>query len=285
MPKISVLMPIYKTNPEYLKETIESVLSQTFSDFEFLILDDCPEDDRESIVKSYKDKRIRYIKNTKNMGISPSRNKLLEMMQGEYIAVLDHDDICLPTRFEEESKVLDEHPEVGVVGCWVDCFPTKKELHFPSDDLRIKTLLTDICAIVHPSSMIRKSLLDKYNLRYEEEYSPSEDYCLWIRLMEHTQFYNIPKVLFKYRLYEGNTSKKQQDKMEDATQRLHVLVQNKYPILYQNYISDRTEVSYIKLFKIIPLFKIRKRTGKGKIYLFNFIPVINYQRKRCIWPK
>ena len=92
MPKVSVLMPIYKTNEKYLKEAISSILNQSYTDFEFLILDDCPEDTREEIVKSFKDKRIKYFKNERNLGITPSRNKLIDMAKGEYLAVFDHDD-------------------------------------------------------------------------------------------------------------------------------------------------------------------------------------------------
>lgn len=117
MPKVSVLMPVYKTDEKYLRGAIESVLRQTFSDFEFLILDDAPEDSREDIVKSYKDKRIKYIKNETNLGITPSRNKLIELAKGEYLAVMDHDDVSLPERFAKQIKYLDEYPEVGVVGC------------------------------------------------------------------------------------------------------------------------------------------------------------------------
>ena len=93
MTKVSVLMPVYKTNEQYLREAIASILNQTFTDFEFLILDDCPNDTRERIVKPYEDKRIKYSINEKNLGISASRNKLIEMAQGEYLAIFDHDDI------------------------------------------------------------------------------------------------------------------------------------------------------------------------------------------------
>ena len=104
MPKVSVLMPVYKTDENYLREAIESILSQTFEDFEFLILDDCPEDDREEIIKSYKDKRIKYSKNETNLGITRSRNKLIDMAKGEYLAVFDHDDISLPERFQKQVQ-------------------------------------------------------------------------------------------------------------------------------------------------------------------------------------
>lgn len=104
-PKVSVLTPIYNTDPEYLRERIESILNQTFSDFEFLILNDSPDNNEiEKIVLecAKKDKRIKYSKNDYNMGITPSRNKLLEMANGEYLAIFDHDDISLPKRLEKE---------------------------------------------------------------------------------------------------------------------------------------------------------------------------------------
>lgn len=115
MVRVSVLMPVYRTNEEYLREAISSILAQTYSDFEFLILDDCPEDDRELIVKSYKDRRIKYLRNETNMGISESRNKLVDMARGEYLAVMDHDDVSLPERLEKQ---------VNYSGClllWIIC--------------------------------------------------------------------------------------------------------------------------------------------------------------------
>ena len=102
MPKVSVLMPVYKTEETHLKEAISSILNQTIKDFEFLILDDCPEDNREKIVKSFDDKRIRYLKNEQNRGITSSRNKLFDIAKGEYLAIFDHDDISLPERLEKQ---------------------------------------------------------------------------------------------------------------------------------------------------------------------------------------
>ncbi|MBR4927772.1 MAG: glycosyltransferase, partial [Alphaproteobacteria bacterium] len=105
--KVSVLMPIYRTQESYLRTAIESILNQTYWDYEFLILDDCPEDDREDIVKSYNDPRIVYMRNDKNLGITRSRNKLIELAKGDYLATMDHDDISLPTRFEKQVVYLD----------------------------------------------------------------------------------------------------------------------------------------------------------------------------------
>ena len=113
MPKISVLTPLYNTEPDQLKEMIESVLAQSFSDFEFLLLNDSPDNtELESLVKGFSDPRIRFFSNEENLGISESRNKLLGLASGDYIAILDHDDICYPTRLEKEAAYLDSHPDV-----------------------------------------------------------------------------------------------------------------------------------------------------------------------------
>lgn len=121
--KVSVVIPIFRTKEAFLREAIESVLKQSFVDFELLLLDDCPEDSREAVVGEFSDARIVYLKNEKNLGIAGARNKLLSLAKGEYIAVLDHDDIALPTRLEEQVKFLDANPEVGVVGSWTEEFP------------------------------------------------------------------------------------------------------------------------------------------------------------------
>lgn len=221
MPKISVCLSVYKTNPVHLRECISSILNQSFKDFEFLIVNDFPEDTEcEQIIKSYSDKRIRYFHNKKNLGISGSRNKLLSMSKGEYIAVMDHDDISLPDRFKEEAEYLDKHPECGVVSCWYERFPKIKIKKKPQKSRQIEKALRNSCPMLHPASMIRKSVLEENNLWYEAEYAPSEDYALWCRLKGKTSFYNIPKILFRYRDHQNNESKISKEKMTEATWRI-----------------------------------------------------------------
>lgn len=249
--KVSVLMPIYKTDEKYLREAIDSILSQTFSNFEFLILDDCPEDDRESIVNSYNDNRIIYKKNEKHLGISRSRNKLLEMAKGEYIAIFDHDDISLPSRFERQVQYLDHNPFVGVVGTWADTYPIAGvlKLHHFIDNYDIKRELIHGCPILHPSAMIRKKVLVDNHIKYEERYSPAEDYMLWCRLIEFTQFHNIPEVLLKYRYHDSNTSLNKEEQMKCSTQEIRLFVKNKYPSLYYDFlINNIKEIKFTFLF-------------------------------------
>lgn len=271
MPKVSVLMPVYKTNEKYLREAIESILNQTFTDFEFLILDDCPEDSRENIVKSYKDKRIKYFQNEKNLGITPSRNKLIQLASGEYLAIFDHDDISLPQRLEKQVSYLDANPEVGVVASWIKEFPKNKILPYSTNDDEIKLSLVKHCAIPHSASMIRKSVLDSNGLSYEESFTPSEDYGLWCRLIGVTKFHNLPEVLFLYRKHDNNTSKKQRNKMKQATIRIQAIIEEKYPSLCKEYQNKSVITTRVNLFDIIPLLQITKTPNKIKVYLFNKI--------------
>ena len=276
MPKISVLMPVYKTKEEYLRAAIESILNQTYQDFEFLILDDCPDNTREDIVKSYKDTRIKYAKNERNLGITGSRNKLISMAKGEYLAVMDHDDISAPTRFAKEVEVLDENPEIGVVGSNIHKIVANKDVIQPEFDEDIKIGLMMKCVINHPSSMIRKSVLIKNNIAYEEHYSPAEDYKLWCRLIGVTKFYNIQEVLLNYRDWNGSTTNRSSNKMENAT--LEIWSQNEinYPVWWKTF--DRVKakkVQTIRLLNCIPFLKIVEKGRRKQVLLFEFIPVLS----------
>ena len=273
-PKVSVLMPVYKTEEKYLREAISSILNQTYTDFEFLILDDCPEDNREDIVLSYKDNRIKYIKNSQNLGITPSRNKLLELARGEYIAVMDHDDVSLSNRFAKQVAYLDEHKDVGVVGSFIHKIVGGKDVKLPIENNDIKSCLMMKCVITHPASMIRKSVLTKNNICYEEHYSPSEDYKLWCDLIEHTNFYNIPEVLFNYRDHKNNTTTSRRDEMENVTLEIWAENEIKYPLLWKKFsLAQVTYIKTIRLFGFIPFLKIKQKGRKKEVLLFDIIPL------------
>ena len=126
------------------------------------------------------------------MGITPSRNKLLKMAKGEYLAIFDHDDISVPTRLEKEVKFLDNNAHIGVVSSWFQNFGDNNKLNKkPENDFEIRAHLTETCCVAHTASMIRKSVLVDNDIKYEEAYTPCEDYQLWARLMDVTCFYNI----------------------------------------------------------------------------------------------
>jgi glycosyltransferase involved in cell wall biosynthesis len=277
MPKVSILTPIYRTKEEYLREAIESILNQTFTDFEFLILDDCPEDDREKIVASYHDKRIKYFKNDQNIGISASRNKLIDLAEGEYLAVFDHDDISMPDRLEKEVKYLDEHPEIGVVSGQLEYFPKTTTTKHPELNGDIKKSLMFADVVAHTAMMIRKSILSDSGIRYESRYSPAEDYKICLTLIGYTMFYNFPEVLVRYRNFEGNTSHLQKSKMADRDALCKCFAAREYPYLYQQ-LSIAGVVKkkvWLRLFGIIPFIKLKTKANKIKIYLFGFLPLFS----------
>lgn len=270
-------MPVYKTNPQHLREAIDSILSQTFKDFEFLILDDCPTDHSvEEIIKTYSDPRIKYLRNDKNMGISGARNKLIDLSSGEYLAVMDHDDISLENRFIREVEYLDKHRDVGVVSVRFTQFPGNYKVNpIPYSDHQIKLALMRTCAMIHPGAMIRKSVLIDNNIRYEAEFSPSEDYAMFCRLIRYTNFYNFPEILFKYRRHHTNTSKLQAKEMVDSSHRIHAFVKRENPELFQEFLNKATHTNRFCLFDGIPLLTYVMHKEDTKALLFDFIPLFS----------
>ncbi len=277
-PKISVLVPVYKTKEAYLRECIESILGQTFQNFELLLLDDCPEDTNcEEIIQSYQDDRIRYYRNETNLGISASRNKLIELARGEYLAVMDHDDVSMPDRLEKQATFLDTHPNIGVVSSEILRFPQNTISPNPIENHDIKLALMSVCVLCHPAAMIRKSVLTEHHILYEEEFTPAEDYALWCRLIPHTQFHNLPDILLKYRWHETNTSILQNSKMQLATLSIHAFVQQENPALYQEFLLRAKHSSIIRLFGILPLLKIVRQGYKTRMDLFGLLPIITWK--------
>lgn len=205
-PKVTVLMPVYNSE-KYLREAIESILNQTFTDFEFLIINDGSTDNSEKIIKSYNDPRIRLSNNEKNSGVVFSLNKGFDLAKGKYIVRMDADDISLPNRFKIQVNFMNKHPEIGISGTWAKIINEKKILKHFSDPDKTKTNLLFGTSLIHPSVIINKEKMNKYNLRYNENYRYAEDYDLWSRSIKYFSVTNINKVLLLYRDHDSNLSK------------------------------------------------------------------------------
>ncbi|MFZ2621012.1 MAG: glycosyltransferase family 2 protein [Minisyncoccia bacterium] len=221
-PRITVLMACYNSE-KYLQESMDSILGQTYPNFEFIIIDDGSTDKSPYIIKSYADPRIKFIKNEKNMGHTYCLNLGLSKAQGEYVARMDSDDISLSTRLEEQVKFMDSYPEIAVCGTWTK---TIGQLNghinrFFTDPEDVKANLLFYTSLAHPTVIIRKSILEKYYLRYGidiDRDENSEDYNLWVKLSKYEKLANIPKVLLLYRLHETNvTSVHKQKNRESAS--------------------------------------------------------------------
>ena len=273
--KVSVLTPIYKTDERFLREAIESVLKQTFTDFEFLLLDDCPEDDREKVVRSYDDSLIVYLKNDRNLGITASRNKLIDLAKGEYLAVFDHDDICRPERFAKEIAYLDAHPECGVVSGWTK--PTCGGVNeYPEDDHGIKLAMMAGISMWHPASMIRKSALG--DIRYETDFTPVEDYMLWMKLASRTVFHNLQEVMIDYRWHESNTSVVRKRELDAQDLRCKAWAKANLSELYAEYELSRRIERRIRFFGV-PLAKVTSDFRETQVRLFGRIPLLRISRR------
>jgi glycosyltransferase involved in cell wall biosynthesis len=210
IPKISVVLPVY--NAEfYLAQCIDSLLCQTFRDFELLIINDGSTDGSLSIMRRYSevDSRIRAINHSDNIGLISVLNQSVEQCSGKYVARMDADDWSEPERLQLQFDYLESHPKVGIVGSWIKLFGEKDEIwHYRNNDSFIKSLLLfKTNGFPHNSIMLRKTVVEKFN--YDSEFKHIEDTELWLRIMfqdPEIEFANIPKVLTHYRIWSQQTS-------------------------------------------------------------------------------
>jgi glycosyltransferase involved in cell wall biosynthesis len=209
MPTISVIMSVYN-GEKYLNEAISSVLSQDFSDFEFIIIDDGSTDKSLEIIKSFNDERVKII-SRENRGLIASLNQAISASTGEYIARMDADDICLPNRFSVQLKAFN-NPEIAVVGSWATKINENGEelglmSYPPSEHQKIKRFFIKHNPFIHSSMMIKKEVFDNVGV-YDSKYKHAEDYELWSRMLHKFKAVNIPDPLIKYRINNSGVTKK-----------------------------------------------------------------------------
>jgi len=195
-------MSVYN-GERYLNEAIDSVLAQTFTNFEFLIIDDASTDGTTKILHSYQDPRIRIITNMENLGLTKSLNNGLELSKGEYIARMDADDISLAERLEIQVSFMDRNPQICVCGSWVETIGNNIDeiWKYPTNSDEIKCRQLFECSIAHPSAIIKKKYLQDNQLNYDVKFERSQDYDLWVRISTLYNLANINKVLLKHRIH------------------------------------------------------------------------------------
>ena len=231
-PKISVIMSEYNTPPNYLRASIESILNQTFKDIEIVIVDDCGKNDLESIVKEYKNRRIRVIKNDKNIGLVESLNKAIAVSKADILARMDTDDIADENRLEEQYNFMIDHDEYSVVGTLANEFSknsTTGVLGKPGEKTAKSLAYGD--SIIHPSAMMRKK--DIQSVGGYKNYKRAEDLSLWFELvMKGFRLFVIDRVLLNYRVNEEDYSKRKlKTRGGEIKARLHYYRLTKAPVL------------------------------------------------------
>ena len=221
-PKVTVLLPVFN-GERYLAEAIESVLNQTFQEFELLVFNDGSTDRTSEVVKSYKNSRIRLINNHSNLGLIKTLNRGLKLAKGKYIARMDADDIMLPKRLELQSRYLDTNGHICVIGSWWDNISATGKLlgttRVPAFDYECAFMLFEKGEnpVGHPCVMYRTNIIRK--IGYSPKAEDAEDLDLWFKLIaQGHRLANIPKVLTLYRHHQkqaSNHSEKQKEKHEE----------------------------------------------------------------------
>ncbi len=219
-PRVSVVMSVYN-GEQYLHPAIESILSQIFTDFELIIIDDASVDRSWEIISEYAihDDRVKLHQNKKNIGLTKSLNKAIQSVQGEYIARQDADDTSLPERLEKQVAYLDEHHEIGLLGTAyyvIDMHGQRLVMHRqPETDTKIRWQSLFHNTFCHSSVMFRRSLINNNQQFYDESLRYSQDYGLWTRLLKITNAANLQEPLVSFRVHESSI----QETLRDEQQR------------------------------------------------------------------
>ncbi len=254
-PLVSILMPVYNTAP-YLREAMDSILSQTFIDFELIVLDDCSPDDAEAILDTYTDPRIVRYKGEKNAGLSNVLNVGIGMAQGKYIARMDSDDISLPNRLQVQVDYLGTHPEVDLVSVGMRLFGAREDVWVRDLDLeKVKINALFHSPVLHASSVWRKDSFENQDLRFRQERVPAEDYDLWTRaLVKGLKLVNLPDVLYKYRMHPCQATVQTEKTSAKSRE-----VQQEYMRLALPSLSEKNREAFPK--KLWPVFFANLKDG------------------------
>lgn len=217
MPKVSIILPAYNAELT-VAEAIESMLNQTYRDWELIVINDGSKDNTEQVIRSFTDARIRYIANEGNKGLIYTLNRGISLAIGEYIARMDADDIAFPTRLEKQVNYLDSHPEVIVLGTGFETFGEgveKRIVMLAETDEQIKDAYLTEFPFAHPTVMMRRV----EGLQYNSDYKNAEDYRLWLDLMNKGRYHNLQEVLLHYRISPSQITQRASASQQEATQR------------------------------------------------------------------
>lgn len=222
MPTVSVVMSVYN-GEKFLQKAIDSILTQTYRDFEFIIIDDCSLDKSIEIINSYNDTRIRLIRNEQNMRLPASLNKGIRLATGKYIARMDADDISVSNRLAKQVEYMDSHPDVAVVGGSfqaIDEDGNDLYVHHAMMGEKLSKYCLMPSPLAHPTVMMRRDVIVDNNLFYDEQYSSAQDYDLWQRINKKFRMDNLRDILLMYRIQGNSISVAKRQQQQDNTYKI-----------------------------------------------------------------
>ena len=229
-PLVSVLFPVYN-GAHYLEESIQSILNQTYYNFEIIIIDDGSTDDSSTIIQKFSDPRIRFYYNQTNQGLAETLNRAINLSKGDYLARQDQDDISLPKRFERQVEFFETHTGYGMVGTWAKVRRCEQGnvglIDPPTESLILKFELMFNNQFVHSSVMILKEVFKKIGLySTNKSRQPPEDYELWYRITRQYEVSNIPEVLLVYNETPNSMTRKARDYDLFNSQEITIMSEN-----------------------------------------------------------
>jgi hypothetical protein len=209
VPRVSILMAVHN-GERTVRDAVESMLRQTFGDFELVVVDDGSNDGTAAMLAQIPDARLRVIKNAKNMGLSASLNRGWELCRGEFVARMDADDLSMPGRLAMQVAFLEAHSATAAVGGFVETFSEDGPgaiVRYPTSPKAVAATLLFRSALAHPAVMMRKECFDGARLRFEEEFRYAQDYALWLNCAEKgLGLANVGEAVLQYRVHAGQLS-------------------------------------------------------------------------------
>lgn len=245
-PNISIIMPAFNAEKTII-EAIDSILIQTYIDFELIIINDGSYDETEKIILSYNNNKIKYLSNSTNKGLVYTLNKGISHAKGKYIVRMDSDDIMYPDRLKVQFEFMESNPQIVASGSFVTTFGTQKYIQkLPVTDLDIRCSLFYGSPIAHPSSIIRKKTLLQFKIEYKEEYIHAEDYKLWYDLSKVGKLHNINKCLLKYRLSSSQISTKHINIQNTTVKRIKKEIVSDFLSTYNINYPEKIDFNFLK---------------------------------------
>lgn len=278
---ISVILPAYNAEL-YLREAIDSVLTQTFNDFELIVLNDGSIDQTENIILSYDDSRIIYVKNEQNLGLIGTLNKGMALAKGKYIARMDADDICFPERFEKQVAFLENNKEYIICGTSAYRFHNdildRKAFNVPLSDESIRVRLFFNSGFIHPSVMFRADVVKAHHIVFNEAYKYAEDYFFWMDLLKYGKGFNLKEKLLYYRVVATSQTAVGNSNIEKRKE----IIGNIHRRYFRDYhiLVDDKEIELNFYLTNITRMKLLDVQEYNSIYIDNFLKKVIFELKK-----
>lgn len=214
---VSIITSVYNCE-DYIESMIKSIINQTYSEWEMIIIEDDSIDQTLKVLHKFQDMRIKVIHNTENCGLTVNLNRAIEMAKGEYILRIDGDDIAYPDRVEKQVNYMEQHQDIALAGCWMRTFGASKTICQSSvDDARLRIKLLFNACMYHPTFIVRKTVIDQHHIRYNERLRYAQDYDFEYSVSKVAKLGNLPEILMHYRVHENQiTQSKYKQQLECA---------------------------------------------------------------------